>query len=63
METSGHESRQGKVPRYGMGVEADGHGTFADGCDPCGVVEECGWDVYPGSATPGYWLGMLRIPQ
>ena len=21
----------------------------------------CGW--YPGSATPGYGMGMLRIPQ
>ncbi len=38
------------------------------GCDPYGVVEECGRNVYPGSATPGYGDGYaphtsrMRIP-
>jgi len=25
------------------------------------IIERCG--CYPGSATPGYEIGMLRIPQ
>ena len=33
------------------------------GCDPYGVVEGVGDVSYPGSATPGYGMGMLRIPQ
>ena len=49
--------------RGGMSMETDEHELFADGCDPDGVVGECGVNVYPGSSTPGYKMGMLRIPQ
>ena len=37
---------------YGMG-----------GCDPYGGVRNHGVDVSPRSTTPGYVMGMLRIPQ
>lgn len=36
---------------YGMG-----------GCDPYGGVRNHGVDVSPRSTTPGYVMGMLRIP-
>ena len=49
--------------RRGMSMETDEHELFTAGCDPDGVVEECGGGWYPGSSTPGYKMGMLRIPQ
>ena len=33
------------------------------GCDPYRVESGRGVDGSPGSATPGYVTGMLRIPQ
>ena len=48
--------------RRQMGTETDGHESVTDGCDPYGVVECVCGDVYPGSAIPGYKMGMLRIP-
>ena len=32
-------------------------------CDPYGVGWCRGVDVFPGSSTPGYGMGMLRIPE